>query len=199
MGLTAIIATAPEAVGDSDLNDSARAESHMAMPAPLYQLTDNPLSAAAKARHGALSTTALSTGRGCHMGVGPPPDCVTSAGEVWFRDAATCAFSRRTAPSEQSPPAANTLAGPESTALSAAGALTTWGGQMCPMACLTRCPPATSVRAVCAPTAQSNAGGGHRFARVDPPEGAFSAVSVGSRHACGLRGDGTIQCWSVDP
>ena len=60
----AVIATAPKAVGDSDFNDSARAERHEAMSASLYQLIDSPLSAATNARHGPLSTTALSTGGG---------------------------------------------------------------------------------------------------------------------------------------
>ncbi len=31
--------------------------------------------------------------------------------------------------------------------------------------------------------------------RIEPPDGVFSAIATGSTHSCGLRPDGTVQCW----
>ena len=50
----------------------------------------------------------------------------------------------------------------------------------------------------CAPTAQSCAGETMTTAQASPPDGRFSEVSAWYEHSCGLRADGTIECWGRD-
>ena len=35
------------------------------------------------------------------------------------------------------------------------------------------------------------------YKHVGKPDGVFTAVSVGSGHACGLRDNGTVECWKI--
>jgi len=38
---------------------------------------------------------------------------------------------------------------------------------------------------------------GYNFGQAAPPQGAFSSVSVGVNHSCGVRTDGTVACWGA--
>ena len=39
---------------------------------------------------------------------------------------------------------------------------------------------------------------GHRYGDNEIPAGSFSMVSVGTRHACGIRNGGEVECWGDD-
>ena len=47
----------------------------------------------------------------------------------------------------------------------------------------------------CGPTVRSNAGASTAFGQTRVPDGAFSSVSAGGWHSCGLRPDGSVECW----
>ena len=39
------------------------------------------------------------------------------------------------------------------------------------------------------------AGGGEEYGKTVPPEGEFTSVSAGEDYSCGVRTDGSIECW----
>ena len=55
--------------------------------------------------------------------------------------------------------------------------------------------PAGHIRAACAATAASRAGGWSNLGQAEAPTGAFTAVAAGEHHSCGLRSDSTVTCW----
>jgi len=40
--------------------------------------------------------------------------------------------------------------------------------------------------------------GDNAYGQLDAPSGKFTEVAVGVFYSCGLRDDGTIQCWGRD-
>ena len=64
-----------------------------------------------------------------------------------------------------------------------------------PMECLSWCLPVGCIRAGCAWTVLSSVGGDSSPGRLDVPSGTFTKVSAGTVYSCGLRTDGTVECW----
>ena len=40
--------------------------------------------------------------------------------------------------------------------------------------------------------------GNNEYEESDPPEGIFQSISAGFAHNCGLRPEGTVECWNED-